>query len=156
MASGIFLFYFSAPVLGKENPFPGELFRVAFGSNPRPRGPSTGLVIISEDHKPPGAGLWCRWCVLLDEKLGSGSSILKSKNLKCGFSDFGHRSCTAAKTVALSVSYRSNEFSQHPVAPGRALGSSSVPGPCCACAYEGTAMLSGLIMRSHAGLIIRQ
>ena len=73
------IFDFSAPALGMAkhgiSPFPGAFFRVAFGSNPRPRGPHMGLISIPEGHKPPRAGLGCRWCVLLDEKLGSGSSI---------------------------------------------------------------------------------
>ena len=49
------------------SPFPGAFFRVAFESNPRPRGPYMGLVIIPEGPGAPGAGLGGRWCVLLDK-----------------------------------------------------------------------------------------
>ena len=63
--------YFSAPVLGKAkhgiSPFPGEFFRVAFGSNPGPRGPHMGVISIHEGPGAPGAGLGGRWCVLLDK-----------------------------------------------------------------------------------------
>ena len=49
------------------SPFPGECFQVAFESNPRPRGPYMGLIIIPERPGAPAAGLGCRWCVLLDK-----------------------------------------------------------------------------------------
>ena len=66
-------------MLGKPKhcikPFPGGLLRVAFGSNLKLRGPHMGLIHIPEGHIPPGAWLGCRWCVFLDDKLGSGSLI---------------------------------------------------------------------------------
>ena len=71
LVSEMIILDFSAPVLGKAkhgiSPFPGEFFRVAFGSNPGPRGPHMGLISIHEGPGAPGAGLGGRWCVLLDK-----------------------------------------------------------------------------------------
>ena len=124
LVSEMIILDFSAPVLSKAkhgiSPFPGEFFRVAFGSNPRPRGPYMGLIIIPEGHKPPRAGLGCRWCVLLDEKLGSGSSI-RAKSVDFQISAIG--AAPRPKQRPFRCLGGPVSFSQHPVAPGRALGS---------------------------------
>ena len=58
---------FTAPVLGMAthavSPVLGE-FCESNESNPRPRRPYVGFVIIHED---PGTGLKCHWCALLDK-----------------------------------------------------------------------------------------
>ena len=124
LVSEMIILDFSAPVLGKAkhgiSPFPGEFFRVAFGSNPRPRGPHMGLISIPEGHNPPRAGLGCRWCVLLDEKLGSGSSI-RAKSVDFQISAIG--AAPRPKQRPFRCLGGPVSGSQHPVAPGRALGS---------------------------------
>jgi hypothetical protein len=79
-----------------------------------------GLISIPEGHKPPGAGLGCRWCVLLDEKLGSGSSI-RAKSVDFQISAIG--AAPRPKQRPFRCLGGPVSFSQHPVAPGRALGS---------------------------------
>ena len=119
-----------APVLGKAkhgiSPFPGEFFRVAFGSNPRRHGTDMGLIRFPdpEGQKSPGAGLGCRWCVLLYETLGSGSSI-RAKSVDFQISATG--AAPRPKQRPFRCLGGPVSFSQHPVAPRRAVRSSLVP-----------------------------
>ena len=127
LVSEMIILDFSAPALGMAkhgiSPFPGAFFRVAFGSNPRPRGPHMGLISIPEGHKPPRAGLGCRWCVLLDEKLGSGSSI-RAKSVDFQISAIGAELLPGKQPLwYLGDNAR---FSQQPAVPNHSLGSSSV------------------------------
>ena len=90
LVSEMIILDFSAPVLGKAkhgiSPFPGEFFRVAFGSNPRPHGPHMGIL---EGHGAPGARRGCRWCVLHDRHTNNeilGLDLCE----KCVFPTLGH------------------------------------------------------------------
>ena len=86
----------------------------------RPCGPHMGLISIPKGHKPLGAGLGCHWCMLLDEKLGSGSSI-RVKGVD--FQILAIRAALWLKQWPFQCLGGPMSFSQHLVAPGHALGS---------------------------------
>ena len=67
------------------SPFPGAFFRVAFESNPRPRGPYMGLVIITEGPGAPGAGLGAGGAYFLTNNVILGLDLCE----KCFVFTFG-------------------------------------------------------------------
>ena len=90
LVSEMIILDFSAPVLGKAkhgiSPFPGEFFRVAFGSNPRPRGPHMGLVSIPGALGHPGPGWGAAGAYFLTHDVILGLHLCE----KCIFFTFGH------------------------------------------------------------------